>query len=1045
MSQVSRFCVSCLFALFLLAAVPLAADAAVPWEAGAFLADPAELLRAATEATADIAGKGEEEVVVLFSELRYTYDEQGRATRVRRVVYRILSANADSDWSEVSDAWSPWHQERPRLAARVVASDGTVHPLDPATVAESATSQEPEMYEDGRILRAPLPATGPGAVVEIEVTGRDTAPFFDRGTVQMMPVRFWVPVLHRRAVVEAPVSLPLRYVTRRLPEGGVREEIEDGRRRLTFEYRDLEPVKDFEVGMPSDDWLSYMAFSTGPSWSAVAQRYSEIVEEAIRASDDGKLRSFLKAAGAPGKTPRESIDLILAHLGAEVRYTGVELGEGSIVPRPPAETLRRKFGDCKDKAVLLVTLLRRLDIPAHVALLQAGERAPDVEESLPGMGAFNHAIVVVPGEPAIWIDPTDRYARAGELPVGDQGRLALIATRETSGLVRTPEATAADNHEVEIREIFLVDMGRARIVETTELSGAAERDLRASYAALQDDKKLRESLTGYVNSVYMTDKLGKVDHSDPADLSGPFRLRLEAEGSERGVTDMQAGIAAVFPTAALGRLPEELRTEPDDKKPRKFAYELTRPFSSEVRYRIVPPAGFEPQPLPSARVRQLGPATLSEEYAPADGGVVTATMRFTLDKRRLSVEEFEALRKAASGIWEEDGVLVHFSHVGETHLAAGRVREALVELERLARLSPDKALPRLRTVRALLAGGMGEAAREEARRAIEMEPAFAMAWGELGWTLAHDPVGRLFGEGFDRAGAIEAYRKAKELDPKDVEMRRNVAVLLEHDDKGRRYSKHADLAAAIAEYRALKADLDDSSLDDNLVIALLWAGRFAEARELLDSLETTEARSTLRLVALAATDGAPAAAREAERRFSDREKRRTALDEAAGTLSRTRRYAEAAALLEQASRQGGNAAELLSRAELMRKARRHEELSFPATEPAGVAKRLFLLLGSGVPDPQAFLAFFSRGLRDEISGDAAVRDLEKALEVIVGEADASEIPLDVGLDLGLASIQESVTGDDSLGYRVVLLLLLIDSEDDLLRRSRGGRVQDRGH
>ncbi len=1026
------FLLALVFLLALSAAVPLAADDA-PWEDGPFLADPAEMLRAATASP----GEDGEDVVVLLSERRYAYDEQGRSTYTWRVVYRILSANADSDWSEVSEGWAPWHQERPQLKARVIAADGTVHLLDPATVAESATSQEPEMYEDDRVLRAPLPAIGPGAVVEVEVTGRDTAPFFDRGTVQLVPVRFGVRVLHRRTVVEAPASLPLRYVTRRLPEGGVREEVEGDRRRLTFEYRNLEPVKDFEVGMPAEDWLSYVAFSTGPSWSAVAQRYSEIVEETIRAAEtdkaaDNALRAFLRSTNATGKSTstRETIDRILARLGAEVRYTGVELGAGSIVPRPPAETLRRKFGDCKDKAVLLAALLRRLDIPARVALLYAGEGAPEVDGSLPGLGVFNHAIVVVPGvpgEPAIWIDPTDRYARAGELPVPDQGRLALIADPATDALVRTPEATAAENSEVETREIYLVDMGHARVVETTELSGAAERDLRASYAAIQDDKKLRESLAGYVSSVYRTDKLGKVDHSNPADLSAPFRLRLEAEGSERGITDMQAGIAAVFPAAALGRLPDELRTEPDDKKPRKFAYEITRPFSSEIRYRIVPPVGFEPQPLPPARTRQLGPATLSEEYANADGGVVTATIRFSLDKRRLSAEEFAALRKAASAIWVEDGVLVRYSHVGETHLAAGRVREALVELERLAALSPDKALPRLRTVRALLAGGMGESAREEARRATELEPGFAMAWSDLGWTLVHDPVGRLFGEGFDRAEALAAYRKAKELDPKDADIRRNLAILLEHDEKGRRYSRHADLAAAIDEYKALKADLDDNSLDDNLVISLLWAERFAEARELLDSLDTTPSRLTLRLVALAATDGAPAAAQEAERRFSDREKRRDALDEAAGTLIRSRRYAEAAALLEQASRQGGKAAELLGRAELMRKARRHEDLTFPAGEPATVAKRLFLFLGSESPDPQGFLAFFSRGLREELGKEeGAIKGLEATLSTL--SVQKEEIPPDVLLDLAMASLQETVTGDDNLGYRVILSIQLADEK-----------------
>jgi tetratricopeptide (TPR) repeat protein/transglutaminase-like putative cysteine protease len=1017
--------------LVLLAAAPLAADdtpaTAAPWDAGAFLGDPAEMLRAATSASAGV--DADQEAVVLLAERRYVYDEQGRLSWSRRMVYRVQSANASAHWTEVSESWSPWYQEQPQLKARVIAPDGTVHPLDPATIAESAGSAEPEMYEDSRVLRAPLPAIGVGAVVEIELTGRDTAPFFDRGTVQTLVGRFWFPVLHQRAVVEAPVSLPLHYVVRRLPEDGAQEEVVDGVRRLTLDFRGLAPLKDFEVGMPAEAWLSYVAFSTGASWSAVAQRYSEIVEKTIGGSDDGKLRSFLKAAGAPGKTPRESIDRILSRLGAEVRYTGVELGEGSIVPRPPADTLRHKFGDCKDKAVLLVALLRRLDIVAHVALLQTGEISPGVEETLPGMGGFNHAIVVVPGEPALWIDPTDRYARPGELPEADQGKLALIADPATTALVRTPAATAADNLETETREIFLSDMGKARIVETTELRGAGERDLRASYAAIQDEKNLRQSLASYVNSVYMTDKLGKIDHSDPADLSRPFRLRLEAEDSQRAITDMVSSVAAVFPGAALGRLPEELRTAPDDKKPRQFAYTVDRPFTSEIRYRVVPPAGFRPQPLPPARVRELGPASLSEQYEQAADGTISAVMRFTLDQRLLSAAEYQALRKAASEIWAEDGVLLHFDQEGEIHLAAGRVREALAEQNRLAALAPDKALSHLRIARALLTGGMGEAARDEARKAVKLEPGSAFAWRQLAWTLAHDEVGRLFGQGFDRAGALDAYRKAKELDPENLDARRNLAIVLEYDDKGRRYSEHADLDGAIAEYRAIKSDLKDESLDDNLVIDLLRAEHFAEARELLDSLDATDDRVSLRLVALAALEGAPAAAKEAERRLADREKRRSALDEAAATLIQTRHYAEAAALLEQASRQGGNAAELLGRAELLRKARRHEELNFPATEPAGLLKGLLLAMGSGEATPETFLGFLSRGFREEIGADEESRRSAGGIaSAFVGALEDNETRRDVALDLGLAASRETVTGDDDKGYRVTLSMALTDQE-----------------
>ena len=71
----------------------------------------------------------------------------------------------------------------------------------------------------------------------------------------------------------------------------------------------------------------------------------------------------------------------------------------------------------------------------------------------------------------LWIDATDRYAQLGQLPMGDQGRLALIASADTTALMKTPESTSKDNGLVETREFTLTDNGPANVVEITEPRG----------------------------------------------------------------------------------------------------------------------------------------------------------------------------------------------------------------------------------------------------------------------------------------------------------------------------------------------------------------------------------------------------------------------------------------------------------------------------------------------------------------------------------------------------------------------------------------------
>ena len=96
-----------------------------------------------------------------------------------------------------------------------------------------------------------------------------------------------------------------------------------------------------------------------------------------------------------------------------VRYVGVEIGAGGYYARDPALVVSQGFGDCKDKAVLLRTLLRALDVEAEVALtdLDQGWGLPD---RLPSVFAFDHMIAgaKIHGE-WVWMDPTSSYEEGG--------------------------------------------------------------------------------------------------------------------------------------------------------------------------------------------------------------------------------------------------------------------------------------------------------------------------------------------------------------------------------------------------------------------------------------------------------------------------------------------------------------------------------------------------------------------------------------------------------------------------------------------------------
>ena len=88
---------------------------------------------------------------------------------------------------------------------------------------------------------------------------------------------------------------------------------------------------------------------------------------------------------------------IVARLHKEVRYTGLEFGEAALQPQTATEVLKRHYGDCKDKAAMLVAMLRAEGIDADMALVDSGPGV-DLTPELPGMNQFDHAIVYLPGD-----------------------------------------------------------------------------------------------------------------------------------------------------------------------------------------------------------------------------------------------------------------------------------------------------------------------------------------------------------------------------------------------------------------------------------------------------------------------------------------------------------------------------------------------------------------------------------------------------------------------------------------------------------------------
>jgi len=996
-------------------------------------------------ASAAIPPNKEHDVEILFEEGTYRFAADGTLAFQQRMIYRLDSADGVKNWAEISSQWDPWYEKQAQLQARVLQPSGTFVELDQKTVTDApVNASDDETYSSEHVRRAPLPGLAIGSIVEQVVTVEEKVPYFSGGEVYSYAFRGNVPIGHERLIVDLPFATPFKDVVRDVPGLVINRSAADGRRHIVYEATGLAAGHGSDIDLETNSpEVPLVEFGTGASWADVVSAYAALSDPQTVTAD---ALPFL-----PEGLPTErmaKIRAIAEQLHKNVRYTGVEFGAAKLTPQRPSEVIQRHYGDCKDKANLLVAMLRAAGIQANLALLSTGP-GMDVDPDLPGMNHFNHAIVYVPaigtaGKPGgagdLWIDATAEFSEVGTLPYQDEGRLALIVAPGTRSLTKIPAPRPEDSVLVETRTFSLPEMGPAHVVESSQTHGYIDASYRASYGG-PDTPRLHEELENYVQSAYLAKTLTNVSHGVGSDFEHPFELTLVADGARRGFTSMDEAVVAIFPNAAAQGLPkwffqapsvvgkdtsDDMRRDLDQAAKSRLADYAIRPFISERKTRILIPEGFVLRSLPTAKTTQMGTATLTEKFEAIEPGVVTATLRFDSGPSTLTTEQALALRSAVLELSKRDWVGIYFDQLGAKALAAGHIREALEADRALIAAHSAEALHHVRLARALLDAGIGTQAHDEARRATELDPKSSNAFATLGWTLEHNGLGVRFGKGYDRAGAIAAYRQAIQLDPDDNDPRFDLAVLYEFNAQGTRYAADSDLSSAVDAYRELierTKDKEPQSANqdrENLLYALLFSRRFKDLDKMLADLPSSNAHSVVAITSATAQHGAAAGIAQADRGNVSAADRNKNLRAAGSQLANLHLYGEAADVTGAGIEGGDDAPTVARQIEMYRSLRSSNLAPLPASNPASPVQMLTFGVMAGTLTHDQAAGALSRYAY--ASPDGLERDVKKNLAssgFLRAIAEKSDYTEPVLLDLLAGNMTFTSSGDDATGFAVV--------------------------
>lgn len=536
----------------------------------------------------------------------------------------------------------PGEQSVRFLVAEVRRKDGRVD--------RAAFGRDARSAELARRGIADLPRLEPGDIVDVEYRHDDLAQTFFGNYFGLVHL-FGAPSgATRRAILclEHPEELALHVHERGLPAelGRSFERVEPSGsgpalHRRSFELRDLSAVQS-EPGMPAfREILPALEITTYASWEAFGAWWWNLIRHQLEPSPE--LRAKVQELVAGTEDERERIRRLYEFVIREIKYEAWEFGIHGYQPYDAATIFARRFGDCKDKAILLGAMLRLIEIPCYPVLIRSELPRSDEDLSVALVDHFNHCIAYVPpkGERGeLWLDGTAERHPLDVLPQADRGAEVLVVRPDGVERRTIPPATPSDDELDERVTVTLEEQGGALVEVEWRARGAGDPRLRA---ALTDEegrreRKLVETLTPLLGEL----ELESASFSPLERLEIPVVVRARMRVPRYGDGDRERrSLPPSLDALDLRGLFQSVERAHD------LLLGPPRRSVSTLRYEL--PEGFAVERAPGeARVEAAG--LRYERTVRQEGRVLTIERRFEQAGERVRPAEMAEAREAASAI-----------------------------------------------------------------------------------------------------------------------------------------------------------------------------------------------------------------------------------------------------------------------------------------------------------------------------------------------------------------------------------------------------------
>jgi hypothetical protein len=419
------------------------------------------------------------------------------------------------------------------------------------------------------------------------------------------------------------------------------------------EEQDMPPMRGVEGKM-----IVYLFPPGGPaskgfaSWQEMGNWYRGLTTGRRDASPE--IRQRVAQLTAANTTPVDKMRALAQFVQRDIRYVAIELGIGGVQPHPAADIFAHRYGDCKDKATLMGSMLHEIGVDSYYVVINSerGSITPD----MPAHDGFNHVILAVklpdgPSDPSLvstmqhpklgrilFFDPTNELTPFGEIGGYLQANYGLLVTPDGGELVELPQQPPPMNGIRRTAKVILDPTGKlAGNVEEVRVGDRAWSERGALRSVTTEAGKVKpiESLLAGSLSNFRITKASIINLQQTNQPFG-FNYSFEAQNYAKSAGDLLLVRPRVIGVKSSGIL--------ETKEPRQFPIEFSGPVRDTDIFEITLPPGYEVDDVPPPVDADFSFASYHSRTE-IKGNVLGYTRTFEVKELSVPVSKAQELKK----------------------------------------------------------------------------------------------------------------------------------------------------------------------------------------------------------------------------------------------------------------------------------------------------------------------------------------------------------------------------------------------------------------